>query len=310
MLDLTIHSELTGYAFLDELCEYCVKTATTTQHYNFIFTETSMWYPVHPPSGQYFHDLRPTMPLTKLLNLGVFGDPNQAGRYAPSDKALLVFSLGLCSLHLLGGSWAKDGWNANTIHFSHQRTSSGFKIFNRHYPYVSAMLDGPLDQGGARPPTLQDYHSFLLSLARLLIEIETGKSFDHPPENFETSAWNEIARLRSSRINYANAIKGCLELIKSLPQPPRRKRKALNENDKLIDEIRKIIFTNVIAPLETDYKSLRVQQMPRSDPIDISATVGTLQQQSRDANGTLIPATISSSILFSDGEPVNTDVIK
>lgn len=227
------------------------------------------------------------------------------------DKSVLAFSLSLCLLHLFRGLWMQDVWNADAIQFLFKQDGEKGQIFNIHYPYIKRSLfrcqpisNPQLSAADCRP--------CLVSFARLLVEIDTGKPF---PRNgnakFEDLMWKYIQDITTEgKDAYAQAIEGCLQLTKGLnnsrrpTKAPRATRtpKLRGAKDSF-DEVRQRIFQDVVRPLEKNYRRFSgIMEMPRAGPIEISAIPFVNDNGVNDHGNakTHLPTTPPTNTLFRD----------
>lgn len=254
------------FEYISNLCEH---TRASPRHvYDVVFNTDSMWYQHDKPVGHASptNEAYPAVSLSQLLGKGMFRDEINGDRFDDVDKAVLAFSLSLCLLHLFHGSWMQEVWTADDIYFLYRQAGASGQIFNIHYPYLRIRLSSYQPIGYPRP-SRGECRPNLLSFAKLLVEIDSGKPFPiiQGNEKFEDVMWNTIRDLTErGKKSYAQAIEGCLQLIKGLPDTWRR------SNESVFGEIRQKIFQDVVSPLEDNYRRFPgIMETPRDGPYEI-----------------------------------------
>ena len=197
------------------------------------------------------------------------------------DKAVLTFSLGLCLLHLFKGSWMRDIWNADIIHFLYEPyrpVEKGGRIFNIHYPYISTSLQETVTQNN-RNFTRTDCRPILLSFATVLVQIETGQLLPLSSDQRLASAIrSEAKKFRAKNENAYQAIEGCLNIVELPPSHAELQERddASQESDSDSDyseaplDIRNVFFQKVLRPMEVSCKRFsHVMGQPKHGPIEI-----------------------------------------
>ncbi|WYZ36240.1 hypothetical protein EsH8_XI_000123 [Colletotrichum jinshuiense] len=242
---------------IPDLCAYTRRTSVqnTPRRLKVNFSETDIYET--PINLKYsYRSAAPTMSFANLLDQGVFRDPtSRGGLFTASDKSVLALSLGRCLLHLFYGSWIQQEWTAEAIHFLHGSTSTSDEIFEIHKPFVTCSLFKDMDADRSRLVGA-DYHPFLWSFAKLLIEISAGDRFPANPSDKafidKVYDWIDGHNGAGSR-SYNEAISGCLEATKALE----RRRVTSGQESRWgqvcveeLQQVRSIIYKKVVGPLE------------------------------------------------------------
>jgi hypothetical protein len=259
------------------------RRAARSETWNIIFNDSGLYHltPVdRPPNSP--RKATPTMPLRKLIDMGIFKPESS---FSDIDKATLALSLGRCLLHLLHSGWTQDEWTNDTINFLYAKDKSQERIFDVHHPYITCALSrSPLLSEDGSGPTIPktrttlpaaEWHRALWSFARLLIEIENGHlsqiDIYDDPMTIRNQIWGELRKLdiggRVGEITiYMQAIHGCVNFAKSLLQHQNRASGILKKHTTRIqgfknisyssDDVRRIFYSEVIQYLETHYEIL------------------------------------------------------
>ncbi|KAF3311134.1 hypothetical protein TWF173_008587 [Orbilia oligospora] len=159
----------------------------------------------------------PTISLKELLTDGYFRKPTAGGAFGPRDKAVLALSLSRCLLHLLQGPWIKGPWTADSFQFLHNKETA--ELLDVHHPYIGETI--ALDQLPSMD--LEDKEDILYEKADNL-------DIDEP------------------LAHYCSAVTGCLK-FKALLASYRKSDGKSSPGE----QIRKVIYTNVITPLEQHF---------------------------------------------------------
>ncbi|KAF3138826.1 hypothetical protein TWF703_004367 [Orbilia oligospora] len=199
----------------------------------------------------------PTISLKELLTDGYFRKPTAGGAFGSRDKAVLALSLARCLLHLLQGPWIKGPWTADSFQFLHAKEKA--ELLDVHHPYVR-WPRGELPPHDTEVETTEsntdEYRGIFLEFACLLLEIQVGETiaFDHLPsmdlEDKEDILYEKADNLDIDEplAHYCDAITGCLK-FKALLASHRKS----DGKSSLEEQIRKVIYTNVITPLERHF---------------------------------------------------------
>ncbi|KAF3223943.1 hypothetical protein TWF192_006183 [Orbilia oligospora] len=196
----------------------------------------------------------PTISLKELLTDGYFRKPTAGGAFGPRDKAVLALSLSRCLLHLLQGPWIKEPWTADSFQFLHNKETA--ELLDVHHPYVR----WPRKNFPTRVETTESdtvkYREIFLEFACLLLEIQIGETIalDQLPsmdlEDKEDILYEKADNLDIDEplAHYCGAVTGCLK-FKALLASYRKSDGKSSPGE----QIRKVIYTNVITPLEQHF---------------------------------------------------------
>jgi hypothetical protein len=262
---------------ISDLCEH-LRHRRGNLRVDILFTRESLWYQRHRPIGTLSRilDAYPTVSLAQLLERGALDDGAGNSRlFKVEDKAVLAFSLSICLLHFFRSLWMQDEWTADAIYFLHKPMGRGGAIFNIHYPYVEVSLSKLAVPEGERKPQRQrlnvnDCRRHLRAFARLLVEIDTGKRFAAQANMalHEAQIWSCIQKIKNQgRASYAKAVEGAFEFMKVA-----RSSRAADPNT-----IRKIIYSDVVLPLQQNYLPYSgVMGDPRDGPFEIPRLIPSL----------------------------------
>lgn len=259
------------------LCDYTKKEAPRGVKTIF-FDSDFLWNPRDRPYiPAPFPDAYPTISLAELIRRGVLGR-GKHGIFNDGDKAILAFSIGLCLLHLFSGSWMQREWTAESIHFLHAKTEAQIpQIFNIHFPYIKITLKRS-DPIKTVSLTTDSCRPYLLALAQLLIEIETGAPSQADLTKIELDAV-ALEIQKRGKSDYGRAVLGCTSL--TLPEPKleaaKQPRLGKRRRPKIsFDVMRQRISEEIISPLEENYRRfLSVAQEQSHGPFEIPLEPGT-----------------------------------
>ncbi|KAF3166454.1 hypothetical protein TWF788_011620 [Orbilia oligospora] len=199
-------------------------------------------------------DVFPAISLKELLSRGYFRKPTAGGAFGSRDKAALALSLARCLLHLLQGPWIKRPWTADSFQFLHNKETD--ELLDVHHPYIH----WPREQfapHGTEDETIESItikcREIFLEFACLLLEIQIGGeiAFDHLPsmdlKGREDILYEKVDNPSSDEAlaYYYSAVEGCLKFKAYLAS-----HRKCNGAMPLEEQIRKVVYSNVITPLE------------------------------------------------------------
>ncbi|RTE79519.1 hypothetical protein BHE90_005976 [Fusarium euwallaceae] len=252
---------------INDLCIHARRSSSAGQESNVplsvLFSEDDMFHSIYDQPTPI--DAVPTMSLSQLLNKGAFCKPREPplGKFTEADKAVLALSLSRCLLHLFRGSWMREEWNADGIHFLRKTTDDGDHIFDIHHPYVTCALSDDVQGPGSYPGGEVHGHEcqpFLWSFAKLLLEIQSGAHIplELSDPAFQKGMWDEIEQLPNNQggKDYIRAITGCLYFTKGLAREHRTTLRAAGTGfpptnaSYPLNVVRKTIYEDVVKPLE------------------------------------------------------------
>ncbi|KAF3274569.1 hypothetical protein TWF970_007830 [Orbilia oligospora] len=241
---------------VENLCkliyEYRRELQSSSTALNLFFDEEQLFV---ARTGLLAHrDVFPAISLKELLSNGYFRKPTAGGAFDPRDKAVLALSLARCLLHLLQGPWIKRPWTADSFQFLHNKETA--ELLDIHHPYIHWPREQFAPHGTedetTEPITIK-CRRILLEFACLLLEIQIGETiaFDHLPptdlEGREDILYEKVdnPNFGEALAHHYDAIKGCLKFKAHLDL-----HRKYNIATPLEEQIRKVVYSNVIKPLE------------------------------------------------------------
>ncbi|KAK7222580.1 hypothetical protein V2G26_010583 [Clonostachys chloroleuca] len=178
------------------------------------------------------------------------------------DKRELALNLAWCFAHLFDFKWMETGWSAEQIYVLSSTADDSAPMVTEIPPYIACQ------QPNMEEPKLQAdigklfTGSVFLSLAKLLVEIEIGRSISiEEKDKFgNPSLWLTIRKLiKENQLSlacddYIWAIDGCLDLHRNFD------RLVQNKPESSPGEI---IYKNIVAYLENDWKNYQRKTLKR-----------------------------------------------
>ncbi|KAI0103316.1 hypothetical protein GGR51DRAFT_524538 [Nemania sp. FL0031] len=217
--------------------------------------------------------------LDSLVNDSYLLNSRKGNRFDYGDKAVLELSLAQSLLHLLQTPWMERQWSTPSVRFVQKLDDN--ELIDIHHPYISCLL---LPRTPSEPETSSDgerlvqYQRIIMLFSRVLLEIETGRPVELS-ESLLTDKKKAIEFLTAEvdrrnhqfelRGNVQSAIRNCLQFQDTL-----RQRAKLNCHENLDYGISKVIYDEVVRPLETNlstienheellvYRNLQLRQQP------------------------------------------------
>ena len=140
-------------------------------------------------------------------------------------------------------------WYSETIYFLQKDDEA--MVVDIHFPYIKCSLSGSVLE-----PDLRSCQLMVISFARVLLEIETGKSIEagiavtaESADEIEIALGDSIYDLRNrwGLKHYVAAVDGCLSFSRSLQQE--RKRSPARD---LLHVMAKVLYEQVVVHLESN----------------------------------------------------------
>lgn len=247
-----------------DLCEYSANPECQIKGQdgtlNIDFTETCLFWCRDSPRSTVSENPNalPTKSLADVLQThGAWWDQS----VPRAAKAALALSLGRSLLYLFRSPWTQQPWAAKHIHFLCSSRDAGKSEVDISKPHIECSV--ATTQGGdPLKLTVNDCSSSLNSLARLLIEIDTGK-----PLSCEVKVESLDDLLKSSPHygmddfkSYAQAVRQSVYFghilqsavtAKTGPSKPSRRNQKLGEIPATPSVVRKVMYEHVVSKLET-----------------------------------------------------------
>ncbi|CAH0058102.1 unnamed protein product [Clonostachys solani] len=178
------------------------------------------------------------------------------------DKRELALNLAWCFVHLFDFKWMENGWSADRIYILSSTADSPAPMVTEIPPYITCQQPNTEEPKQQADMGKLFSGSVFLSLAKLLVEIEIGRSISiEEKDKFgNPSLWLTIRKIiKENQLSlacddYIWAIDGCLDLHRNFDRLVRNKPESSPGE---------IIYKMIVAYLENDWKNYQRKTLKR-----------------------------------------------